>query len=228
VPHPGSKLQQGQKKHRACGKGPKQKQRHSSTHFASTASVAGPSTHTIAHIRPQGLLQHIAVEEPDQSSYGNGPFPSFNEAIMIAKDLEIPGSIGTLQRLESMTLKRKRFLDPRSNAPSPSHTVSTVVPMDQDPEPERCSKSPKQAPLGFAYIPSPLHPRIITPDPEDTISLFGNNKDYQDFIDYDGPQTATDWYTICGTEPYMSPAPGTGLGCAQWTRVSSGNWPSCL
>jgi len=101
-----------------------------------------------------------------------------------------------------MTLKRKRPLDLRSSAPSPPLTTSTVVPMDQDPEPERRSESPKQAPPGFAYIPSPLPPRIITPDPDETVSLFGDES-YQDFLDYDGPQTTADWYAICGTEPYV-------------------------
>jgi hypothetical protein len=111
APPQGSKPKKGQTKHGACGKGPKKRQGAHPAHFASTASVAGPSMHTIAQIGPQGLLQRIAVEEQDHSSFGNGPYPSFNEVMTLADRLEVPKTSTTVQRLERMVLKRRRTLE---------------------------------------------------------------------------------------------------------------------
>jgi hypothetical protein len=206
APPQGSKPKKGQTKRGACGKGLKKRQGAHPTHFASTASVAGLSTHTIAQIGPQGLLQRIAVEEQDQSSYGNGPYPSFNEAMMLTDCLEVPKTSTTVQRLEHMVLKRRRTLDDVDSS------MVSLTPVPPSLEPSPCPQvppdlydngEPTQAPPGFPYIPSPLPPyKASTPEVEDSVSLFGSEA-YDNFLGYDGPHTAADWDDMCGVELYV-------------------------
>ena len=75
------------KAHGTCGKekGKARRQGMGKVHLVSSISAAPPSSHSIITITPQGLLHCTAVEEPETSSYGNGPYTSFNKAMTLAQ-----------------------------------------------------------------------------------------------------------------------------------------------
>ena len=103
APHSGS-LASGSKKKgkrgtRGKGKG-KGKANWGKVHFISTASAVPNTAHSIATITPQGLQQCIAVEDPETSSFGSGPYSSFNEAITLAQRIGECPSPRTIQALE--------------------------------------------------------------------------------------------------------------------------------
>ena len=67
----------GKKKGKVCGacgkgKGKAHGQGYGKVHLVSSISAAPSTSHSIATIMPQRLLQRIAVEEPEASSYGSG------------------------------------------------------------------------------------------------------------------------------------------------------------
>jgi len=78
----GSSSQGKKKKQGSTGKGKKVK--FGKVHFVTTTSGPAPVAHTIAHFMPQGVEQWLAVSDPVTSSFGQGPWPSFNNAIMMA------------------------------------------------------------------------------------------------------------------------------------------------
>jgi hypothetical protein len=52
-----------------------------------SVSAAPSTSYTIATIMPQGLVQCIAVEEPETSSYRTSLYASFNKAMTLAQCL---------------------------------------------------------------------------------------------------------------------------------------------
>ena len=134
APRQGSKPVKGKKKRGARGAGKGKKQWAHPVEFASTASIPGPSTHTVVQIGPQGLSQRIAVEAQDHSSFGNGPYETFNAAMTLADRLGVPKHTRNIQRLEVTAGKRRRVSPPtpiESASPSPSHSASTL-PLDME------------------------------------------------------------------------------------------------
>ena len=86
---PASGSSQGKKKKRSsAGKG--QKKKFGAVHFATATSPAVPVAHTIASLTPRGLAQRIEVSEPPSSSFGQGPWTSFNTAMISADHLQVP------------------------------------------------------------------------------------------------------------------------------------------
>jgi hypothetical protein len=107
----------GKKKKRgSAGKGKKKK--FGAVHFASAPSGPAPVTHTVVHIGPQGLFQRLEVSDPVSSSFGQGPWASFNNAMTIVDSLEVPKTQRTVQRLEQSLLDRIEC------APTPKSTSS--------------------------------------------------------------------------------------------------------
>jgi gag-polypeptide of LTR copia-type len=79
----------GKKKKRgSAGKGKKKK--FGAVHFASAPSGPAPVAHTVAHIGPQGLYQRLEVSDPVTSSFGQGPWTTFNNAMTMADSLQVP------------------------------------------------------------------------------------------------------------------------------------------
>src|SRR5712691_6891054 len=108
APHSGSSASGSKKKGkrgtRGKGKG-KGKASWGKVHFVSTASAIPNTAHSIATITPQGLQQRIAVEDPETSSFGTGPFPSFNEAITLVQRIGDRPSPSTIQALEDNIIR---------------------------------------------------------------------------------------------------------------------------
>src|SRR5487761_1599392 len=100
APHQGSKPQKRKDKRGQHGKGKGKGQGYGNLHFADTISRAPSTAHSVATITPRGLLQRIEVEAPDTSSFGNGPYPSFNNAMALADRLGVPKYQRNVQRLE--------------------------------------------------------------------------------------------------------------------------------
>jgi hypothetical protein len=79
----------GKKKKRgSAGKGKKKK--FGAVHFASAPSGPAPVAHTVTHIGPQGLFQRLEVSDPVTSSFGQGPWASFNNVMTMADSLQVP------------------------------------------------------------------------------------------------------------------------------------------
>jgi hypothetical protein len=135
---------QGKKKKRgSAGKGKKKK--FGAVHFASTPSGLAPVAHTITHFSPQGFHQRLEVSDPVSSSFGQGPWTSFNNAMTMADSLQVPKTQRMVQQLEQSLLKRIAL------APTPKSTSSA----EEAPTP--CSATPLEymdiAPPSVALTP---------------------------------------------------------------------------
>jgi hypothetical protein len=98
VPYKGDAPKQKKKKGRGMHGG--RDKRGDSTHFANTASLQAPTSHTMVHYDPSGLIKCIATDTPVTSSFGSGPFASFNDTMTLAEDIGVPKSIGNIKHLE--------------------------------------------------------------------------------------------------------------------------------
>jgi hypothetical protein len=108
---------QGKKKKRGlAGKGKKKK--FGAVHFASTPSGPAPVAHTVAHIGPQAFYQRLEVSDPISSSFGQGPWASFNNAMTMVDSLQVPKTQRMVQWLE------QSLLDRIEHAPTPESTSS--------------------------------------------------------------------------------------------------------
>src|SRR6267142_696530 len=52
------------------------------------------------------MEQWLAVSDPVTSSFGQGPWPSFNNTMMVVDHLQVPRTQRTVQRLEQSLLER--------------------------------------------------------------------------------------------------------------------------
>ena len=73
---------QGKKKCSSTGKG--QKKKFGAVHFTTATSPAAPVAH-VASLMLRGLVHRLEVSEPPSSSFGQGPWTSFN-TVMISAD----------------------------------------------------------------------------------------------------------------------------------------------
>jgi gag-polypeptide of LTR copia-type len=146
----------GKKKKRgSAGKGKKKK--FGAVHFASAPSGPAPVAHTIAHIGPQGLYQRLEVSDPVTSSFGQGPWASFNNAMTMADSLEVPKTQRTVQRLEQSLLNRIE------HAPTPESTSSveeTPIPRPATPLEYMDLEPPSVAPTPERQMTPPPTPPI--------------------------------------------------------------------
>jgi hypothetical protein len=85
VPPAGGSSQGKKKKCGSTGKG--QKKKFGAVHFATATSPAVLVAHTVASLMPRGLAQRIEVSEPPSSSFRQGPWTSFNTAMISADHL---------------------------------------------------------------------------------------------------------------------------------------------
>jgi hypothetical protein len=153
---------QGKKKKRgSAGKGKKKK--FGAVHFASAPSGPVPVVHTITHIGLQGLYQRLEVSDPVSSSFGQGPWASFNNAMTMADSMEVPKTQRTVQRLE------QSLLDRIEHAPTPESTSSAeetpilrpATPLEyMDLEPPSVALTPERQ---MTPPPTPPHRRSPAP-----------------------------------------------------------------
>jgi hypothetical protein len=144
----------GKKKKRgSAGKGKKKK--FGAVHFASTPSGPAPVVHTVTHIGPQGFYQRVEVSDPISSSFGQGPWASFNNAMTMADSLQVPKTQRMVQRLEQSLLNRIE------RAPMPESTSSaeeTPIPHPATPLKYMDLEPPSVA-------PTPEHQMMPPPTP---------------------------------------------------------------
>ena len=105
APYKGDTQGGQKKKKRGTRGGNKGKSAHT-MHIANSASLPAPSSHTVARYNPSGLINRIATDTPITSSYGNGPYPSFNDAMVLADEIGVPKSSGNVKRLEERITMR--------------------------------------------------------------------------------------------------------------------------
>jgi hypothetical protein len=135
---------QGKKKKRgSAGKGKKKK--FGAVHFTSTPSGPAPVAHTVTQFYLQGFPQRLEVSDP-VSSFGQGPWSSFNNAMSMADSLQVLKTQRTVQQLEQSLLER-----------------IACTPMPQS------TSSAEEAP--FPCLPTPLEymdlaPPSVAPTPE--------------------------------------------------------------
>jgi hypothetical protein len=108
---------QGKKKKRGSpGKGKKKK--FGAVHCTSTPSGPAPVAHTVMHFGLQGFHQRLEVSDPISSSFGQGPWASFNNAMTMVDSLQVPKTQRMVQRLEQSLFERIK------HAPTPKSTSS--------------------------------------------------------------------------------------------------------
>ena len=183
---------------RGKGKGRARRQGYGKVHLVSSISAAPSTSHSVTTIMPQGLLQCIAVEEPEASSYGDRPYSSFNEAMTLTQCLGDRPSPRTVQAIEEVVM----------SAPTPCSSPPPLSPAEstnsRDPVETRRAASapplPEEVADEFGYttkmctsispclLPEAARPPInggkscklpmyCAPTPEeDTVSLFGDTE----------------------------------------------------
>jgi hypothetical protein len=97
------------------------------------------------HISLQGLYQRLEVLDPITSSFGQGPWTSFNNAMIMADSMEVLKTQRMVQRLKQSLLQRIEC------APMPESTSSAE-------EPIPCPATPLE------YMD--LEPPSVAPTPE--------------------------------------------------------------
>jgi hypothetical protein len=152
----------GKKKKRgSAGKGKKKK--FGAVHFASAPSGPAPVAHTVTHIGLQGLYQRLEVSDPITSSFGQGPWTTFNNAMTMADSLEVPKTQRMVQRLEQSLLQRIE------HAPMPESTSSakeTPIPRPATPLEYMDLEPPSVAPTPECQMmPPPTPPHRRSPAP---------------------------------------------------------------
>jgi hypothetical protein len=148
---------QGKKKKRgSAGKGKKKK--FGAVHFASTPSGPVPVAHTITHFGPQGFHQRLEVSDPISSSFGQGPWASFNNVMTMADSLQVPKTQRTIQRLEQSLLE---WIECTPTPESTSSAEETPIPrpatpleyMDLEPTPKHQMVPPPTPPHRRSPVP---------------------------------------------------------------------------
>jgi hypothetical protein len=108
------------------GKGKVKGQGYGKIYLVSTISLTLQTSHSIATITPQGLLQRIAVEDPKTSSFGNGPYASFNIAMTLAQHIGDCPSLRTVQALEEQVLDAPISMPTPCSSPPPLSAADSM------------------------------------------------------------------------------------------------------
>jgi hypothetical protein len=143
-PHQDGSSQGKKKKRGSARKGKKKK--FGAVHFTSTPSGPAPVAHTVAHFTPQGFSQRLEVSDPCTSSFSQGPWSSFNNAMQMADSMQVLKTQRMVQQLKQSLLQR---ITP---APTPESTSSVEEAL-----------SPRPA-TPLEYID--LEPLSVAPTPE--------------------------------------------------------------
>ena len=104
----GSASGSGKKFHKRCGKrGGKafpQAPGFGHVHFTNSASLPAPTEHSIMDYNPNGLIERVAHDTPITSSFGNGPYASFNKAMQQCEAAGLFKGSQTVKTLEEHIL----------------------------------------------------------------------------------------------------------------------------
>jgi hypothetical protein len=153
---------QGKKKKRGYA-GTGKKKKFGAVHFVSTPSGPAPVAHTITHFSLQGFHQRLEVSNPISSSFGQGPWTSFNNAMTMADSLEVPKTQRTVQWLEQSLLDQIALAPMPESTSSAEETLSprTVTPLEyMNLELPSVALTPKHQ-----VTPSPTPPNRCSPAP---------------------------------------------------------------
>ena len=163
APYKGDNLQKKRKNQR--GKRGGRDKSGQQTHFANTASLSAQSSHTVAHYGPSGLINRIATDTPITSSFGGGPFASFNDAMTLAEDIGVPKSIGNVKRLEERITcaapQRKKGKYATMGIPPTKHVILLSSDESEDSGASGASEMPAlvaQIPPVSGWLTPPLTP----------------------------------------------------------------------
>jgi hypothetical protein len=143
----------------SAGKGKKKK--FGAVHFTSTPTGPAPVAHTIIHFSLQGFHQRLEVSDPVSSSFGQGPWTSFNNAMTMADSLQVLKTQRMVQRLEQslldwIVLTPMPELTSSAEETLSHHPATPLEYMDLAPTPE-CQVMPPPTP---PHRHSPVPPVI--------------------------------------------------------------------
>ena len=233
APNQGGRPQKRKDKRGQHGKGKGKGQGYGNLHFTDTISRAPSTAHSVATITPQGLLQRIEVEAPDTSSFGNGPYPSFNHAMRLADRLGVPKHQRTVQCLEQSVLMQVDIPGPSTfpgsaqdlpdTAPTPEgsrpssprspiwpHMTESekagIVPLVRFLTRPRAATEPPHVPHDISNDDEDMGDIVSLPDEEgnEDPSLWGGN--YVPAFDLNDTRASgfNDLYEACGDEGYVT------------------------
>jgi hypothetical protein len=139
------------------------KKKFGAVHITSTPSGPALVVHTIVHFSPQGFHQRLEVSDPVSSSFGQGSWTSFNNAMTMADSLQVPKTQRTVQWLEQSLLEQIAL------APKPELTSSaeeTLSPRPTTPLEYMDLEPPSVAPTPEHQVtPPPTPPNRRSPVP---------------------------------------------------------------
>jgi gag-polypeptide of LTR copia-type len=142
----------GKKKKRgSAGKG---KKKFGAVHFTSAPSGLAPVAYTIVHISPQGLFQRLEVSNPITSSFGQGPWTSFNNVMQMVDSLQVPKTQRMVQQLEQSLLERIE----RTPMPELTSSAEEPIPRPTTPLEYMDLKPPSVAPTPKHQVTPPPTP----------------------------------------------------------------------
>jgi hypothetical protein len=108
----------------------------------------------VAYYGPSGLISRIATGTPITSSFGGGPFASFNDAMTHAEEIGMPKSIGNVKHLEECitcaTPQRKKGKYATMGIPPTKH----VILLSLDESKDSGASGASEIPALVAQIPS--------------------------------------------------------------------------
>ena len=161
VPPAGGSSQGKKKKRSSTGKG--QKKKFGAVHFTTATSPAAPAAHTISSFTPRGLVQRLEVSDPPSSSFGQGPWTSFNTAMNTADHLQVPKTQRNVQRLEQSLLERSASFPSLASITEELHGIEPPVQRPATPLEYMDSPPPSTAPTSEGG--SPIIPERYLPPP---------------------------------------------------------------
>jgi hypothetical protein len=111
----------GQKTHQSQGYG--------HVHFANSALLPAPSSHSIGDYNPQGLMQRVVHDTPVTSSFGNGPWDSFNKAMNQADAMKVHKGPQTVKTLEQRIMMKSSspVAGVKECGPVPSSSKAQII-----------------------------------------------------------------------------------------------------
>ena len=161
APAAGGSSQGKKKKRGSAGKG--QKRKFGAVHFITATSPAAPAAQTIVSLTLRGLVQRLEVSDPLSSSFGQGPWTSFNTAMNTADHLQVPKTQRNVQRLKQSLLERSASFPSLASIAEELHRIKPPVQCPATPLEYFDSLPPTMAPTPEGG--SPIIPERYLPSP---------------------------------------------------------------
>jgi hypothetical protein len=162
-------------------------------YLVSTVSSTPQTTYSIATITSQRLLQCIVVEDPETSSFGNGPYTSFNQAMTLTQCIGDCLSLRTVQALEEQVISESMTIPTPYSSPPPLSAADSM---------ESCDTfgytAEEHANISPCFLPHKCIPHMVPEldltsemmEDDECVSISGNSSLFRDFNEDDGPDCA--------------------------------------